>query len=272
MLYRVIRPVVCSIFACSVAVSTAACSNDIAPSPDVPIEEPVVVIETAVPTLVSLETEPEPVHMEPVHENLIVGTDVGAFYEVGLTGFDIRWTNPENGSYSLLLKTSDSDEWNVFYGGHGEDYASVDYGTLNFSGEETLTGFFIEHDEVGRVLLEHPEFTLDLSSITLATPEIYLIIGSEIGAIYEVNSVGIDIGWANPADGSYTLLLKTDSSSDWNLYNGGHGNERALVNFASLSLSGQETLVGQFHKYGLDLSYVESYPEFSIDLSTIELH
>ncbi len=276
MRYRVFRPVVCSILYCSVALYIAACGNDFATSPESAEEDPteasvIDVVEPVVPSVVPVNSEPEPVQAGPDHENLIEGTDVGAFYEVGLSGFDIIWTNPDNGSYSLLLRTSDSVEWNVFYGGHGEDYAVVEYESLNLSGTETLVGHFIEHDDAGRVLLEHPEFTLDLYSIELATPERFLIMGSEIGAIYEVGSEGIDIGWANPADGSYTLFLKTSSSPEWNIYNGGHADERAVVQFRTLKLSGRETLVGQFHKYGLDQNYVESYTEFQIDLSAIEM-
>ena len=276
MLYKVIRPVVCSILTCSAALCLAACGNDSATNQETAKEEPHDVVQTVAPsvvrTVVPLEPTLETIQVEPVQEDLIDGTEVGAFYEVGFSGFDIKWTNPEEGSYSLLLMTSDSVERNVFYGGHSEDYASVVYESLSLAGTETLVGQFIEHDDAGRVLLEHPEFTIDLSSIELATPEIHRIVGSEIGASYEVNSAGIDIGWANPADGSYALLLKTANSREWNLYHGGHGNERAVVHFANLSLSGRETLVGRFHKYGLDHSFVEAYSEFSIDLSTIELH
>ncbi len=272
MLYKAIRPVVCSILTCSAALFLVSCGNESVTTADPVQQEPAATPELAIAVEEATEVETlEPV-IEEVTENLIDGTDIGAFYEVGLNGFDIVWTNPENGSYSLLLRTADSVEWNIYYGGHGEDYASVEYESLSLSGTETLIGHFIEHDDVGRVLLEHPEFTIDLSSIDLAIPEIHQIAGSEIGASYEVNSAGIDIGWANPADGSYTLLLKTADSQEWNLYNGGHGNERAVVHFANLSLSGLETLVGQFHKYGLDHNFVEAYSEFSIDLSTIELH
>ena len=278
MLSKVFRSVVCSILSCSVTLSLFACGSDSAPSPEttqqLPIETPV----TVEPYDSGLESDlgvgsdvgSDGIDTETIGQILIEGSEIGAFYEIGLGGFDIRWTNPADGSYSLLLRTADSVEWNIFYGGHGEDFAAVQYDELSLAGTESLVGFFIQHDQDGRVLHEHSEFSIDLSAVTLATPEQHQINGSGVGAFYEVDSEGIEIGWTNPAFGNYTLNLRTANSLEWDIYHGGHGEDYAAVQFDHFNLSGTETLVGQFNKYSMDRSFVEAYAEFRIELSDVE--
>ena len=278
MLFKVFRPVVCSILSCSVTLSLFACGSDSAPSPETTQQLPIEIPATVEPYDSGLESDlgvgsdfvSDGIDTETMEQNLIEGSEIGAFYEVGLGGFDIRWTNPADGSYSLLLRTADSVEWNIFYGGHGEDIAAVPYDALSLAGTESLVGFFIQHDQDGRVLHEHSEFSIDLSAVMLATLEQHQINGSGVGAFYEVDSEGIEIGWTNPAYGNYTLNLRTANSLEWDIYHGGHGEDYAAVHFDQFNLSGTETLVGQFNKYAMDRSFVEAYGEFSIDLSKVE--
>lgn len=101
-------------------------------------------------------------------------------------------------------------------------------------------------------------------------PAQFPIDDSEIGAYYEVSIDVIDILWANPQDGSYSLSLKTSGSDEWNIYYGGHYTEHAPVDLKQFALTGTEMLTGSFTKYALDNSFVEQHGEFTLDLSTIE--
>ena len=94
--------------------------------------------------------------------------------------------------------------------------------------------------------------------------------GSEIGAYYEVGLGTIDLKWTNPQDGTFSLSLRTADSTEWDIYYGGHYSDRAPVELSLFNLSGTETLVGRFGKHALDLSFVEEYSEFIIDLASVE--
>ena len=101
-------------------------------------------------------------------------------------------------------------------------------------------------------------------------PAQFPIDDSEIGAYYEVSIDVVDILWANPQDGSYSLSLKTSGLDEWNIYYGGHYTDHALVDLKQFALTGTEMLTGSFAKYALDRSFVEQYGEFTLDLSTME--
>ena len=104
------------------------------------------------------------------------------------------------------------------------------------------------------------------------SPEQYPIWGSEIGAYYEVHPDEIRIRWANPDRSRYALSLRTADSDEWNIYYGGHSHESALVSLSALSLSGSETLVGQFGEFAADDgSWLRNYSRFVIDLSTTDI-
>ena len=100
-------------------------------------------------------------------------------------------------------------------------------------------------------------------------PERHPIEDSEIGAYYEVGLDSVEIRWTNPEDGSFSLLLRTADSTDWNIYYGGHYSGRAPVELSLYDLSGTELLVGRFTRYALDDNFVEDYSEFTIDLASV---
>ena len=75
----------------------------------------------------------------------IRGSEIGAHYELGLDSIDIRWIDPEDGSFILSLRTLDSPEWNIYNGGHYPGTAPVKFGLLNLSGTETLVGRFSKY-------------------------------------------------------------------------------------------------------------------------------
>lgn len=281
-LSKVFLPVTFSALTCLVAICLVACSDDPETGPETPVQDEIdgsgipetpeqdEIDGSGIPETPAQDETDGSELPETREENAIIGSGIDAYYDISKAGIDIRWMNPDDGSYSLLLKTEGSSEWNIYYGGHREDAAPVEYELFNLSGTEALVGLFVQHDVDGRVLEEHSEFTIDLSTVVLVTPEQYPIDGSEIGAFYEVSSDGIVIGWNNPVDGNYTLSLRTENSLEWDIYNGGHGEEKARVDFDLLNLSGLETLVGQFQKYGKDRSFLQGYSEFKIDLSTVE--
>ncbi len=93
---------------------------------------------------------------------------------------------------------------------------------------------------------------------------------SGINAYFEVGCEDIIIKWSNPTDSSYSLSLKTLGSEEWNIYYGGHYSEYAPVYFSKFGLTGKEIIKGRFTEYAKDNSLVEEYPEFTIDLSSIE--
>ncbi len=92
----------------------------------------------------------------------IAGTGIGAYYEVFGDGIDIRWSNPAEGSYSLTLYNGSQQ---LYYGGHYAESASVSYSSFGLAGSETLTGHFSQYNEDSSWAANHPEFTIDLSTV-----------------------------------------------------------------------------------------------------------
>ena len=125
-----------------------------------PIQTPTPIpTPTATPTPVPTPT-PTPT---PLPRYRIEGSEIGAYYEVVAGGIVIEWTNPGDGTYTLSLRTSDSQGWNIYYGGHLPDRAIVSFYNFNLSGTETLVGFFGESDHTGLPVAEYGYFSIDLS-------------------------------------------------------------------------------------------------------------
>ena len=114
-----------------------------------------------------------------------------------------------------------------------------------------------------------PTPTIEPAQVAGSSAEQSLSECSRIGAYYEIDKAGITIRWVNPEVGMYALRLKTAGSDDWNIYYGDHDSEHALVALREFNLSGKEILVGAFTKY-VNRRFAERYPQFTIDLSTVE--
>ena len=130
-----------------------------------------------------------------------------------------------------------------------------------------------------RTLTPTPEPTQTSTPVPTPTPaperldtasRLQILKSSVTCAYYQVDRGRIDIRWVNPEDGSHTLRLKTEGSSEWDIYYGGHQRELAKVVLADYGLTGSETLVGRFSKHDLDRRFVSRLYEFTIDLSTVE--
>ena len=114
-------------------------------------------------------------------------------------------------------------------------------------------------------------FPAEPELIIEAEPDRHPIEGSAIDAYYEVRPGRIDITWMDPADGSYSLSLKTEGSEEWNIYYGGHDRGSATVQLSAFGLTGDETLVGIFTTYAPDGSFVADSDSFAIDLAAVEV-
>ena len=112
----------------------------------------------------SFPGEPEVFHAE---RHPIRGSETGAYYELGLDSIEIRWTDPEDGSFVLSLRTADSAEWDIYYGGHYPGTAPVKFGLLGLSGKETLVGRFSKYAPDRSFVEDYSEFTIDLASLEM---------------------------------------------------------------------------------------------------------
>lgn len=113
-------------------------------------------------------------------------------------------------------------------------------------------------------------FPTEPELIAKANPERHEIEDSGVGAYYEVTADGFTIRWTDPEDSDYYLLLRTEGSSEWNIYRSGHYIESAEVDFSTFNLSGNETLEGEFQEYIPDRNSWQTFPRFVIDLSAVE--
>ena len=113
----------------------------------------------------SFPAEPELIAEVELQQHLIEGSVIDAYYEVDTGKIRIKWTNPEDGSYSLRLKAAGSGEWNIYYGGHPRENASVDFGEFDLTGVETLAGGFTKYALDGNFVERYSEFTIDLSTV-----------------------------------------------------------------------------------------------------------
>ena len=121
----------------------------------------------------SFPSEPEVIILE---QFLIDGSGIEAYYEIGFDELVIKWENPDDGTYSLSLKTKGSDEWNIYYGGHYVDYATVSFMNFGLDGTETLIGHFSKYASDRSFVEQYPDFEIDLSQIKF--PNVSEIIGN----------------------------------------------------------------------------------------------
>ena len=119
----------------------------------------------------SFPTEPEPI-VEAPSERHSIESGAGVYLEVRPGRIDLRWADPEDGQYSLSLKTEGSEEWNIYYGGHLKEKAEVELSAFGLTGDETLLGRFTTYAPDGSFLAEHPSFAIDLSAVEIPSPSI----------------------------------------------------------------------------------------------------
>ena len=108
-----------------------------------------------------------PPEQAPIHRAAI-----GAYYEVGPDRIEIKWTNPNDGSYVLSMRTEGSYGWDIYYGGHLPESATVEFSEFNLTGTETLVGFFGLSDLAGMTVADYPYFNIDLSEIEFPKPSV----------------------------------------------------------------------------------------------------
>ena len=88
-----------------------------------------------------------------------------AYHQVDHGQVNIVWTNPEDGRYSLSLKTVGSGDWNIYRGGHRPGLAEVELARFNLTGNEILLGRFTKYALDRSFVSREYEFTLDLSTV-----------------------------------------------------------------------------------------------------------
>ena len=120
----------------------------------------------------SFPTEPELTAETNPERHAIEDSNIGAYYEVDSSRIDIKWTNPEDGSYSLSLKTEGSDHWNIYHGGHYDDWADVEFKAFDLTGNETLVGRFSKHTPDRSFVADFPSFVIDLSAVEFLEPSV----------------------------------------------------------------------------------------------------
>ncbi len=102
----------------------------------------------------------------------IPGSGINATFTNETNAITIHWENPSNGgSYSLELFNNGQQ---LYWGGHGVDYAIVSYIEFNLTGTEVLIGQFHEYNSSGQWVGNFSEFPIDLSLIDVT--------GSALGA------------------------------------------------------------------------------------------
>ncbi|MFX0094649.1 MAG: hypothetical protein ACFFBD_23135, partial [Candidatus Hodarchaeota archaeon] len=108
---------------------------------------------------------------------------------------------------------------------------------------------------------QEPEYI----NISIITP----ISGSGINATFTNETNAITLHWENPSNGNHYVLKLLNNGQQ--LIWGGHGENYARVSYFEFNLTGTEILTGQFHEYDSDGQHVGSFPEFTIDLSLIDV-
>jgi hypothetical protein len=119
----------------------------------------------------SFPQEPELVIITPFITPLPEINGINAVFTNETNVITIHWENPTSGSYVLKLLNGDEQ---LYYGGHGINYAIVSYTEFNLIGTETLYGTFYEYDLNSNYVRSFPQFPIDLSLIDVS--------GSLIGA------------------------------------------------------------------------------------------
>ena len=93
---------------------------------------------------------------------LIEKSEIDAKYEINSTGINIKWNNPSDGTYSLELYNGSNQ---IYYGGHYDESAPVNYAEFNLQGDEILTGNFTKYNLDNQWVKDYPEFKINLSKI-----------------------------------------------------------------------------------------------------------
>ncbi len=123
----------------------------------------------------SFPAEPGPTAGASPEKHPIQGSEIGAYYELGPGRIDIRWKNAGTGkylTYTLSLKTKGSYQWNIYYGGHHEEFAPVVLSEFHLTGTETLVGAFSRYVLDRTWVGDSSEFTIDLSTLAFPDPSI----------------------------------------------------------------------------------------------------
>ena len=120
----------------------------------------------------SFPSEPELTAKANPEQHAIEDSGIGAYYEVDSGRIDIKWTDPDDGDYSLSLKTEGADDWNIYYGGHRIELAEVELNAFNLRGDETLVGKFSQNTPDGYFVADFPSFIIDLSAVEFLEPPV----------------------------------------------------------------------------------------------------
>ena len=120
----------------------------------------------------SFPSEPELIAEAHPERHAIEDSGIGAYYEVDSSRIDIKWTNPDDGDYSLSLKTEGANDWNIYYGGHPRESAEVKFSAFNLSGDETLVGRFSKYALNRSFVADFPTFVIDLSAVEFPEPSV----------------------------------------------------------------------------------------------------
>ena len=107
------------------------------------------------------------------------GTPIQTYEFMGLqvvlnylgTGITLKWTDVSGDfDYSKYVLTLKNGEQSLYDGGHGWDYAEINYESFSLEGTELLEGNFTESDPTnGMPVKTHPQFTIDPVSYTHLT-------------------------------------------------------------------------------------------------------
>ena len=158
--------------------------------------------------------------------------------------------------YTLSLKHGDRY---LYYGGHAEGSALVDYDAFGLDGTETLRGRFTEYDETGEFVRDYAWFEIKLTDYP----------PRKVPKISKVEE-GIVLEWESetPEGSIYSKYILTLVDNERTLYDGGHLRDSALVDYQVLGLSGTEILRGRFTEYDYNNGeFVREFDWFEINLS-----
>ena len=158
--------------------------------------------------------------------------------------------------YTLSLKHEDRY---LYYGGHAEGSALVDYDAFDLDGTETLRGRFTEYDETGEFVRDFAWFEIKLTDYP----------PRKVPKISKVEE-GIVLEWESetPEGSIYSKYILTLVDNERTLYDGGHLRDSALVDYQVLGLSGTEILRGRFTEYDYNNGeFVREFDWFEINLS-----
>ncbi len=146
----------------------------------------------------SFPEEPEVILPE---QFIIEDSGIGAYFEVGRDSIELKWTNPEDGSYYLSLKKEGDREWDIYYGGHYPESAAVELDKFGLSETDVLKGRFTKYGLDLNFIQYYSEFNIDLSSVDF--PD-----NSEIGKPTNKISYTFSDDFPSEAEKSYRKFLK----------------------------------------------------------------